>query len=402
MPKRRSFNKKPRSWFRYLVSLGLVLSLISFFLRGVGPSTSSVSPQPPATLTEIRGVWLTNVASGVLFAPWGIKRAMQQLSQQNFNTVYPVAWNRGHTFYPSEVAKRFTGEFQEPLITFLYLGQDVLAEILQQGHEQGLRIIPWFEYGFMAPKDSQLAKQHPDWISRSQQETNNPQVWLNPLHPGVQQFLLELILEVVRRYDVDGIQLDDHFGMPIELGYDAFTVQLYQQEHAGQSPPDDPENPEWMIWRANKITDFMETIFEEIKLVKPDCLVSLSPNYQEFAYKHYLQDWLTWVERGLVEELVLQVYRDDLDSFQAQLSQTAIKLASRLIPVAVGILTGTPKQPVSIKQIEQQVQLVRDNSLDGVSFFYWESLWSYLTPESPQQRRKAFRRFLSSPTSVSN
>lgn len=399
MPKSRSSNKKPRSWFRYFILLGLILSLTSFLLRGVGPSTSFVSFQPPRTVTEIRGVWLTNVASGVLFAPWGIKRAMQQLSQQNFNTVYPVAWNRGHTFYPSEVAKQFTGEFQEPLITFLYLGQDVLAEILQQGHQQGLRVIPWFEYGFMAPKDSQLAKQHPDWISHSQQENNEPQVWLNPLHPGVQKFLLELILEVVQHYDVDGIQLDDHFGMPVELGYDDFTVELYQQEHFGQSPPDDPENPEWMIWRANKITAFIETIFEEVKSVKPDCSVSLSPNYQEFAYKHYLQDWLTWVERGLVEELVLQVYRDDLDSFQAQLSQPAIQLASRLIPVAVGILTGTPRQPVSIKQIEQQVQVVRDSSLDGVSFFYWESLWSYLTPESPQQRRKAFRRFLSSSTS---
>jgi uncharacterized lipoprotein YddW (UPF0748 family) len=41
-------------------------------------------------------------------------------------------------------------------------------------------------------------------------------------------------------------------------------------------------------------------------------------------------------------------------------------------------------------QIKAQVQVVRDRHFDGISFFYWESLWGYIVPESPQQRRKAF------------
>jgi uncharacterized lipoprotein YddW (UPF0748 family) len=34
--------------------------------------------------------------------------------------------------------------------------------------------------------------------------------------------------------------------------------------------------------------------------------------------------------------------------------------------------------------------MVRDRHFDGISFFYWESLWGYIAPESPIQRRKAF------------
>lgn len=49
----------------------------------------------------------------------------------------------------------------------------------------------------------------------------------------MQQFLVNLIVEVVQRYPVDGIQLDDHFGLPIEFGYDPYTIKLYQNGHSG-------------------------------------------------------------------------------------------------------------------------------------------------------------------------
>lgn len=383
------------------------------------PHSFIVNAPTSSASTELRGVWLTNVASPVLFIPWRVNRAMHQLSQMNFNTVYPVVWNRGHTFYPSAVAKQFTGRAQDRMLELLRFGQDVLAEIVKQGNKQGLKIIPWFEYGFMTPPNSALARRHPDWISIRQDSTKtlkevldeqqgiqnvpkfirnglvSKQVWLNPLHPQVQLFIRNLIVEVVTKYDVAGIQLDDHFGLPVELGYDAFTVQLYKQEHQGQSPPNDPLNEEWMRWRANKISDFMQQIFKAVKAVKPNVIVSLSPNSQDFSYRAYLQDWQYWVQRGWVEELVVQIYRDDLKSFVEQLSQPALEVARRQIPVGVGILTGTWSRPVDITQISEQVKAVRLRGFDGVSFFYWESLWGYLAPESPRKRRKVFKALFS-------
>jgi len=420
---------KPQTWFIYLVCLGLAIVLLRF------PPQVVASTRTTPALPELRGVWLTNVASAVLFVPWGVNRALYQLSQLNFNTVYPVVWNRGHTFYPSAVAQQVTGRSQDQVLGGLRLGRDVLAEIVKQGHQHRLRIIPWFEYGFMAPTSSQLAHRHPDWLTTRRDSTKgnkeswyeqdllNPakpkvspfservqqfirdrvgskQVWLNPLHPEVQQFILDLIVEVVSHYDVAGIQLDDHFGLPVELGYDPFTVRLYQQEHQGKSPPHNPRDAEWMRWRADKITDFMQRIFQAVKAVKPNAIVSLSPNSQNFAYRVYLQDWPTWVQRGLVEELVLQVYRNDLNRFSAELLQPAIQMARRQIPVGVGISSGSWRRPVAIAQIQQQVQAVRDRGFDGVSFFYWESLWGYLAPESPRQRRAAFQSLFPSPANT--
>ncbi|MEM9244597.1 MAG: glycoside hydrolase family 10 protein, partial [Cyanobacteria bacterium P01_F01_bin.153] len=77
--------------------------------------------------------------------------------------------------------------------------------------------------------------------------------------------------------------------------------------------------------------------------------------------------------------------------FQAELSQPAVQAARRRIPVGVGILTGTWGKPVPIEQVKKQVETSRAQGFDGVSFFYWESLWGYIAPESPRDRRRVFQ-----------
>lgn len=387
------------------------LLLASFVLAIVGFRTvfplDTAQPQVTAS-TEIRGVWLTNVASAVLFVPWGVHRALDQLARLNFNTVYPVVWNRGYTLYPSDVAQKAFSRSQDPFLSAWRMGRDVLAEIAFQGKQHHLRIIPWFEYGFIAPLHSELARQHPDWLTQQQsgeplmsqaETTDLPQhsAWLNPFHPEVQQFFIDMVVEVITRYDVAGIQLDDHFGLPASFGYDPYTVHLYQNEHQGRNPPADSGDPEWIRWRADKLTAFVGQLFKAIKATKPGCILSLSPNSQAFSYRNYLQDWQTWVERGWVEELVLQVYRTDPDSFQTELNQPAVQFAQQSIPVAIGIYTGSLRQPTSFQQIQEQVERVRSNGFAGVSFFYWESLWGYLAPESPRERRTDFQSLFTAP-----
>lgn len=414
---------------RVLVALMLAVLLMAGMPGVLRQSPiSSGQASPP---TELRGVWLTNVSSNVLFAPWAINRAFRQLATLHFNTVYPVAWNRGHTFYPSDVSQRFTGRAQDPTLRLWRAGRDVLAEMTREGQRYGLRVIPWFEYGFMAPARSPLVRQHPHWLTQRQDGSQTvgdfegealegarrsreagwqrlrshlsdrvvgQRVWLNPLHPEVQDFILQLILEVVTRYDdIAGIQLDDHFGLPVEFGYDPYTVARYQLDHGGTRPPQDPRDPEWVRWRAARLTAFMGRIAEAVHQARPGCIVSLSPNSQGFAYNSYLQDWSTWVARGWVDELVVQVYRRHLDAFLVELAQPALQQAQAKIPVGVGILTGSWKKPVKMSQIEQQVRAVRDRGLQGVSFFYWESLWGYLTPEAPRQRRAAFQTLFEPP-----
>lgn len=366
---------------------------------------ATVGTQPSdRAKAELRGVWLTNIDSNVLFSSQSVTDAIQRLSQLNFNTIYPTVWNWGHTLYPSKVAERVIGRAVR-LVTPLdesidpdlgTQGRDLLKEMIAQGHQKGMRVIPWFEFGFMAPADSELAKRHPDWLTQNgkgvkiKQEGIHDRVWLNPFKPEVQQFIQDLVVEIVSNYDVDGIQFDDHFGLPSDLGYDPFTVQLYKQDHQGKSPPSDPQEAEWVRWRANKITDYLTQVFRAIKNRKQDVIVSLSPNPQKDSYQFFLADWANWERRGLVEELIVQIYRDDFNRFISELEQPEVTSARSHIPVAIGILSGLKNKPISLPQIQKQVEAVRGRGFAGVSFFFYETLWNR-SSEPSDQRQSAFR-----------
>ena len=360
--------------------------------------------KPDQAKAELRGVWLTNIDSKVLFSQAGVTDAIQQLSKLNFNTVYPTVWNWGYTLYPSKVAEKEIGRAVK-LVTptdpsldpeLGVKGRDMLKEMVDQGHQKGMRVIPWFEFGFMAPADSELAKRHPNWLTQNNKgqkiwkEGNDQRVWLNPFHPEVQKFIQDLVIEIVGNYDVDGIQFDDHFGLPSEFGYDNFTVQLYKQEHQGKAPPNNPQDAEWVRWRANKITDLLTQTFRAIKNTKQKAIVSISPNPQKDSYQFFLADWANWERRGLVEELIVQIYRDNFNTFISELEQPEIKLARSHIPVSIGILSGLKNKPVSLSQIQKQVAEVRSRGFAGVSFFFYETLWNNAA-EPSGQRQSAFR-----------
>lgn len=363
---------------------------------------ASSSPAPPAIIPsrknpasyELRGVWLTNIDSDVLFGRDRLLAALQRLHSLNFNTVYPTVWNWGYTLYPSMVAKRVIGRSLDPAPGLQ--GRDILKEIAQQGHQKGMAVIPWFEFGFMAPENSQLAKRHPFWLTsrrngtRFWKEGKYNRVWLNPFHPEVQKFIKDLVVETVSNYDIDGIQFDDHFGLPSDFGYDAFTVKLYQKEHKGKRPPANPQNPEWVRWRANKITAFMKQLFQAVKARKPQCILSVSPNPQRISYQSYLADWKSWEQLGLIEELVIQLYRNDLQAFIKELQYPEVQAARQRIPVSIGILSGLKARYVPWGQIQNQVQIVRRYSFAGVSFFFYETLWN-LGREQPIKRQNAIQ-----------
>ncbi len=423
-----SFFQRLTTRWRHCLGFPLVVLILSLVLSGC----DRPQPRQPFNTTfspinqEIRGVWITNVASGVLFSPWGIPRALNQLAEMHFNTVYPVVWNRGQTFYRSKALHKITGRTIDPLIALTHFREDPLAEMVRVGHRQNLRVMPWFEYGFMVPMNSAIARQHPEWLTSRQNGSRHLQEdafeagemplepplkrglfsqllnggapaqlgWLNPMHPSVQGLLLGLVEEVIDEYDVDGIQLDDHFSLPVEFGYDPYTVSLYKAEHQGQPPPNNPADPDWIRWRAGKLSRFMNVLHARVKAKCETCTISISPNPAKFAYRFYLQDWRSWVRQGWVDELVVQVYRDDFERFESELGKELLQEAQSRIPVSIGILTGTWQHPISFEQIRKQVQSSRDRHFAGVSFFYWDTLWSYFTPEAPKRRRQSFKQLM--------
>ncbi|MGJ5675334.1 MAG: glycoside hydrolase family 10 protein [Nostochopsis sp.] len=395
----RQSSQRNLAFFAVVVTLSMVATMMLSF-----PLPAQNLPIRSQT-AELRGVWLTNIDSNVLFQRDRLKSALQNLKQLNFNVVYPTVWNWGWTLYPSKVAQTVIGRSLDPEPGLQ--GRDMLKEVVNVGHQQGLKVIPWFEFGFMAPADSQLAKRRPQWLtsrrdgSKIWKEGTHNRVWLNPFRPEAQQFIQDLIVEIVRNYDIDGIQFDDHFGLPSELGYDAYTVALYKKEHAGKAPPANSKDPEWVQWRANKISNYMKRVFTAIKATKKNCIVSIAPNPQRFSYEFFLADWEKWERMGIVEDLVIQVYRDDPNVFKSELQYPEVKAAKSHIPVSIGIMTGLKRKHVPMTRIAQQVQQVRDRNFAGVSFFFYESLWN-MTKEPSQQRQTGLKNLFPTPTVYPN
>jgi uncharacterized lipoprotein YddW (UPF0748 family) len=365
------------------------------------PATSSVPVAQPQPLSlnraEIRGVWMTGNDMPVLRDRDRMQLAVEQLARLNFNTIYPVVWNSGIAYYASASTQRRGIQS----FTFRGLqGQDVLAELIQAGHAKGLLVIPWFEFGFMAPPGSELARLHPQWLTRKQDggltsiSAAGEVVWLNPLHPDVQAFILELVQEIISQYDGDGIQFDDHMSLPSDFGYDDVTTALYRKE-TRKAPPTNPRDAAWLKWRADKISDFMQRVHDTVHAAKPSAVVSVSPNYYDFAYKLQLQDWLGWIRRGLVDELIVQLYRPDLDSFLPLLAEAALLESRTRIPTAVAIMTGQRQRLVPMDLIQAQVNAVRERQL-GVAFFYFETLWDRAM-EPLSERKLAFQQLFPSP-----
>jgi uncharacterized lipoprotein YddW (UPF0748 family) len=375
-----------------LVILLFWLSLLVTLLMG--------QPAPAVVTTsasEIRGVWITTNDTDVLIDRPKLHDAVDQLARLNFNTLYPVVWNSGYALFPSGTAQRAG---IQPFLRRGLQDYDIVSELTTEAHRRGLLVMPWFEFGFMTPATSELALNHPDWLT---QKRNGDQywvgaagevVWLNPFKPEVQQFITSLVLELLSRYDVDGIQFDDHLSLPVSFGYDSYTVELYKQE-TGKDAPADPHNPDWVRWRANKLTDFVTRLRAAVRARKSRAIFSVSPNPYDFAYNGHLQDWLTWVRQDLVDELIVQVYRNDLGAFREQLSRPEVQEARQKIPTAVGILTGLRNAPVPMNFIQSKVYSARAFGL-GVAFFFYESLWDE-APEPVDVRQSGFQALFSEP-----
>lgn len=347
-------------------------------------------------LSEMRGVWLTNVDSAVLFSKEAIQRSLELLARLKFNTLYPVVWNRGHTLYPSPVAERVTGAAVHPDQSDFH-NRDMLAELVELGKPMGFRIIPWFEYGLMTRPNSLLAQRHPDWLTQtsSGQKIHDNQLWLNPVHPDVVQFVVDLLAEVAATYPIDGVQLDDHLAMPVEMGYDPFTVKRYRQEWGSLTPPTNPHAMGWKQWRIGKLTELMRRVFQGVKAQNPACMLSLSPNPYDFSLNKYLADWKQWDRENIIDELVLQVYRSSNASFENELTKAEVEAVHRRIPVAIGIMAGMRTQPVSTRLIEEQIAIARRRGYAGVSFFFLDTLLNYkLSPDVPRDEQELTRLFL--------
>jgi len=327
---------------------------------------------------ETRGVWITNTDSEVLSSKQSIAEAMEFLAETGFNVVFPVVWSKAVTLYPSQVMRTSFGVEIDPR----YVGRDPLAELIGEAHTCGIKVIPWFEYGFASSYNlngGPLLAKKPEWAARDRTGNllnKNGFEWMNALDPQVQDFLLSLVLEVVKNYDVDGIQGDDRLpALPCEGGYDEGTVERYRRAF-NRNPPQNPKESQWLQWRADILTDFLAHLYQEIKAINPDLLVSMAPNIYDWGLKEYLQDSQAWLERGLVDLIHPQLYRRDFQSYKRLVDRLVTEQfkAEQLPLLAPGILVKLGSYCINPEYLLQVIEYNRFRGIQGEVFFFYEGL----------------------------
>ncbi|MBE9129456.1 WG repeat-containing protein [Coleofasciculus sp. LEGE 07092] len=353
-------------------SEGLALVRTYQETRLVTPTAGETSP------AETRGVWLTTTDSRVFSSKESIARAMDFLAETGFNVVFPVVWNNAATLYPSRVML----ENFELEIDPRYKGRDPLAELIEAAKRVGLGVIPWFEYGFASSYNQnggRLLAKKPEWAARDAKGkllTKNNFEWLNAFDTQVQNFLMSLILEVIKNYDITGIQGDDRLpALPSEGGYDANTVGRYFQQF-NHYPPSNPKDAQWLQWRGDLLTHFLTRLYREVIAINPELIISLSPSPYPWGFKEYLQDSQAWIDQGLVDLIHPQFYRRDIHSYK-QLVDRMINeqlISPQLPSVVPGILIKIGSYRISPEHLLQAIQYNRDRGMPGEVFFFYEGL----------------------------
>lgn len=353
------------------------------------------SAQPPS---ELRGVWITNVDSDVLTSDAKIAQAMNHLAAVGVNVVFPVVWNAGYTLYPSSVMKGLIGT--EIFPGTAYQNRDPLQRLIIEAHRNGIEVIPWFEYGLAAKYATSAASvgeiltARPSWAARNSDGklTTNVYggglpsfVWMNGINPEVQDFMLSLITEVTDRYDVDGIQGDDRLpALPVDGGYDSATVALYRSEHFGGDPPVQYADAEWMRWRADKLNRLMMRIRDSVKVRSPHLIVSTGPSEYAWGYGRLLQDSKTWVDSGLVDNFIPQLYPDDGDRQTPSAATNAyifrLDRALGVVPAAKkgiffgGVLAKVGPYVADPATLIGNVSANRARGIMGETYFFYEGI----------------------------
>ncbi|MBM5816072.1 MAG: hypothetical protein FJ083_05645 [Cyanobacteria bacterium K_Offshore_surface_m2_239] len=392
----------PRSR-RFALSRRLASFLaVSILGSAVPPRALAQSGQLPQPMGPRVGVWLTNSPSPLYYDAGRLGQAVRELADAGFNTLYPNVWSRGATFHKSRWAPI------EPALARVDAELDPICRLTREAQARGMQVVPWFEYGLMEPADAPVVQANPDWLLRRADGSTlyamhganlktsplkDLRVWLNPAHPGVRQRFIGLIAEIVQRCGVDGIQLDDHFAWPVDLGYDDTTRALYRAQ-TGREPPRNPTDRYWMRWRRQQLTSLLRDLRARVQQVSGArrLVISLSPGPFRFAYNHWLQDWELWALGGLIDDLVVQNYAYSVRGFAKDLDQPAlIKARGWGIPVEIGILAGFGGRTTDMATLSQKVNLALGRG-HGVIYFYWEGLWGqFAGTEGAAYRQAAFR-----------
>jgi len=288
-----------------------------------------VSQQKPLPVArEFRGVWVATVGNLDWPSKAGLSTQQQKTEflaildravQLRLNAVILQVRPACDALYASSLepwSEYLTGRMgQAPAPLY-----DPLAFAVEAAHQRGLELHAWFNpfrahntKALSPVATSHITKTHPEWV-----KAYGSQLWLDPGEPGVHEHSRQVILDVVQRYDIDGVHLDDYF------------YPYPEKDSRGQlmAFPDWPSWKRYKVsggtlardeWRRNNVDRFIQKLYVTIKEKKPFVKFGVSPfgiwrpgfppQIKGFdPYDKLFADSRKWLVQGWVDYLAPQLY----------------------------------------------------------------------------------------------
>jgi uncharacterized lipoprotein YddW (UPF0748 family) len=315
------------------------LVLVPGTLRAAETSSADLLDPP-----ELRAVWADAFHDGFK-TPGQVDDLIRWARAANLNALFVQVRRRGDAYYLQSIEP----PAEDPDLT---PGFDALAYLLRQAHQgpQRLQVHAWVatlpiwherdsapqapNHAFnvhgptAAAADSwlMLRDDGETWAGVGKQGT----YYLDPGHPSVVRYTTDVVVNLLRHYDVDGIHLDQvryYEGQPLRWGYNATSVARFNATYAraDESPPD-PRDSEWITWRREQVTGLVRRIYLEAHALRPDIAVTAAVvtwgkgpqgpgDWEKQApFASVLQDWRAWLQEGIVDYLLpMDYYRETGD-----------------------------------------------------------------------------------------
>jgi uncharacterized lipoprotein YddW (UPF0748 family) len=320
-------NRKPSR--RPSLFVGLALAFNPAGLFAVTEYVPS-SVQPPAIARELRGAWVATVGNIDWPSQKGLTTAQQQAEllalldravQLRLNAIFLQIRPSADAFYASPIepwSEFLTGQMGRAPNPYY----DPLEFAVREAHRRRLELHAWLNpYRAYAPQAkskpsaNHVSMRQPNWV-----RSYGSYLWFDPGEKGVAEHLLNVVRDVVRRYDIDGVTLDDYF-YPYPI-----------RTPAGQVVPF-PDEPSWKRyqaqggslsredWRRRNVDQFVERLYQTVKAEKRHIRVTISPfgiwrpgfpsEIRGFdAYAQLYADARKWLINGWLDCLAPQLYWD--------------------------------------------------------------------------------------------
>lgn len=349
---------------------------------------------PPAVEREFRGAWVASVQN----IDWPSKPGLpvdQQKSellaildraaQLKLNAILLQVRPAGDALYASKLepwSEYLTGQMGKAPSPYY----DPLEFAVEEAHKRGLELHAWFNpfRARHASAKSPAATNHVSVTRSSAVLRYGRELWMDPGQWAAREHSLKVILDVVKRYDIDGVHLDDYFyPYPEKLANgkervfpDAASHKKYMADGGGLSLED---------WRRANINGFVEKLYAGIKAEKKHVKFGISPfgiwrpgyppQIKGFdAYEGLYADSRKWLVEGWLDYFTPQLYWSidaKEQSYPVLLKWWAEQnVKKRHLWPGDAVSRIGPKRPA--EEIINQIQLTRKQ--DGAS---GSTLWNF-------------------------